>query len=116
MRYLVYLSLLLLTSCATNKRQYSIQQLCPSFEAPVWKSVPQPKVDPKLLIDKQKFAINPSHKLLWFEARDDYIGICILPGEGGRAGTPGCATAYATYRQKDNEWNLEEQKVTICPG
>jgi len=114
MRFLVYLSVLFLASCATSRQKsYSVTQLCPAFEAPLWRSVAEPKGGSSKLIEKQKFAVTENHKIYWFEARTDYIGLCILPSSGG---SPGCATAYATYQLKEDDWELQEQKVTICPG
>ena len=105
MRHLIYFSLLILVSCSSQfkERGYTVAQLCPAFETPLWHSVNQPKVQPETLLDKQKFAVTSSHKTYWFEARDDYIGLCILPD---KIGFPGCATAYATYRLKSEEWVL----------
>ena len=114
MRYLVLLFVFALTSCSgSRQRVYSVTELCPAFEAPVWKSVKAPKGSSSALIDKQKFAVTPNHKTYWFEARDDFIGLCILPAT---IGSPGCATAYATYQWKEEDWILQEQKVTICPS
>lgn len=114
MRFLVYLSVLFLVSCVSNRENsFSVTQLCPAFEEPVWRSVVKPKGESEMLINKQKFAVTSDHKIFWFEARNDYIGLCILPSE---IGSPGCATAYATYQMKEEDWVLQEQKVTICPS
>ncbi len=114
MRYLSLLLFLCVVSCTGSRQKfYTVTELCPAFEAPVWKSVKAPKGPSEELIDKQKFAVTPNHKTYWFEARDDFIGLCILPAT---TGSPGCATAYATYQWKEEDWILQEQKVTICPS
>ncbi|TQV88412.1 hypothetical protein [Aliikangiella coralliicola] len=119
MRYLALLSLLLVTSCARDTsllKQANQQKLCPAFEKPTWHPVNEPSTDPDNLISKQKFAVLPTHQTLWFEAQNNYIGLCIVPGNQDRRMTPGCATAYATYVKQGDEWKLDEQKVTICPS
>ncbi len=109
----VIAAFILVTSCSTNNRQVSITKLCPAFEEPIWQAISSPNALESMLINKQKFAVMPEHKVFWFKAREDYLGMCIVPKS---IGSPGCATAYATFREIESEWTLQEQKVTICPN
>ncbi|WP_196139163.1 hypothetical protein [Aliikangiella sp. G2MR2-5] len=114
MRYFILVTLLFTVSCVQRQpKSFSLRELCPAFKEASWRSVKNPEAPTQALINKQKFAVTPIHRTFWFKGEDSKIGLCILPDQ---TTAPGCATAYATYQKKQEDWLLLEQKVTICPS
>lgn len=119
MRYLSFVIIFLLAGCVSNRSvspEQAALQFCPAFANAEWEPMTQLITDLQSLIDKQKFAVKENDQTHWFKGNKNYLGLCIVPVRTSRATVPGCNTAYATYKKKDNHWKLMEQKVTICPG
>ncbi|WP_444996485.1 hypothetical protein [Aliikangiella sp. IMCC44359] len=119
LRLSILLSILLLISCVAKKQlneQESYHLFCSGFANQYWHLLSTPKIDTQALIDKQKFAILPEQKSLWFTYNNKYLGLCIPPKAKRRRLTNDCGSVYVTYQKIKNEWEVLEQKVTICPS
>jgi|GEM_PF-3321732 len=118
-RLLVLTLVLVLTSCSGIRLNDNLsypERVCPGFVSPNWQLMETPVTDSKHLLAKQKFAVLPEQQTVWFSARQmKYLGLCIPPIRTRRA-TNDCGTIYVTYVRKQDDWQLLEQKVTICPG
>jgi len=118
-RFIALLQIMLLASCSVNQPDNNASlpsRFCPAFVKPPWEPVTKPLVETQQLIDKQRFAVFPNQRTLWFSAKQDkYIGLCIPPNRSYNRAKSDCGTIYVTYVKKEEEWQLLEQNLTICP-
>ncbi|MET1254997.1 hypothetical protein [Aliikangiella maris] len=115
---LVCSACLLLSNCQLKHTQPApyTSANCPAFVNNQWQVTQSPAVNTQELIDKQKFAVQDSQQTFWFHNDDKQLGLCIPPPRTSKQFVYDCGTIYVIYEQIAHNWQILEQKVTICPG
>jgi hypothetical protein len=117
MRTLFFTFILALTACKNiSEINTPIDQTlhCPGFLTNNWHQSEINEVLKSSLISKQKFAVPENYSTLWFRSKQRSIGLCIIPNKRNRGSEFGCGSAYAIYDEKQGDWQVTDQKVTIC--